>query len=56
MSQTGVELKDVQATTITISGVTVGFTAEQVRALIQGTDERITELSRQLGITQGAMR
>ena len=45
MSQTGVEFGDVQANSITVSGVTVGFTPEQVRA-------RITELSRQLGVTQ----
>jgi hypothetical protein len=48
---------------ITVSGVTVGFTAEQVRALIdaatkgKGTNEKkFVEVSRQLGVTQGAMR
>jgi hypothetical protein len=61
MSGTGVSLQDVGVgRDLNISGVTVGFTWEQVRALIeaerQGADEKIAEAGRQLGVTQGAMR
>jgi hypothetical protein len=61
MSGTGVSLQDVGVgRDLNISGVTVGFTWEQVRALIeaerQGADEKIAEAGRRLGVTQGAMR
>jgi hypothetical protein len=48
------------ATVLQGKHLSVGFTAEQVRALIEaatkGADERLAEVSRQLGVTQGAMR
>ena len=48
------------ATVLQGDHVSVGFTAEQVRALIEaatkGADERVAEASRCLGVTQGAMR
>ncbi len=53
---------DVGAGATVLQGekLSIGFTAEQVRALIEastkGADERIAEISRQLGVTQGAMR
>ena len=61
MSVTGVGLQDVRVEgNLSISDVTVGFTAEQVRTLIEaatrGADEKIAEAGRQLGVTQGAMR
>jgi tetratricopeptide (TPR) repeat protein len=59
-SKIGVELSEVHAQTIKISDVTVGFAAGQVRELIEaatrGADEKVAEASRQLGVTQGAMR
>ena len=46
------------ATVLQGDHVSVGFTAEQVRALIEaatkGADERVAEASRCLGVTQGA--
>ena len=60
MSGTGISFQDVRARDIRIEGVTVGPTAEEVRALIEavtrGADEKIIEISRRLGVTQGAMR
>src|SRR3984893_14908864 len=48
------------ATVLQGEHLSVGFTAEQVRALIEaatkGADERVAEASRSLGVTQGAMR
>ena len=53
---------DVGAGATVLQGehLSVGFTAEQVRALIEaatkGADKRVAEASRWLGVTQGAMR
>ena len=53
---------DVGAGATVLQGehLSIGFTAEQVRALIEaatkGADERLAEVSRRLGVTQGAMR
>ncbi|HXA70386.1 MAG TPA: tetratricopeptide repeat protein [Stellaceae bacterium] len=53
---------DVGGGAIVLQGehLSVGFTADQVRALIEaatkGADERVAEASRWLGVTQGAMR
>ena len=48
------------ATVLQGQHLSVGFTAEQVRALIEaatkGADERVAEASRWLGVTQGALR
>src|SRR5690348_8187867 len=48
------------ATVLQGEHLSVGFTAEQVRALVEaatkGADERVAEVSRRLGVTQGAMR
>ena len=50
----------VGATVLQGEHLSVGFTAEQVRVLIEattkGADERLAEVSRRLGVTQGAMR
>src|SRR6516162_6487928 len=50
----------VGATVLQGEHLSVGFTAEQVRTLIEaatkGADERLAEVSRRLGVTQGAMR
>src|SRR5690349_9037680 len=60
MSQTGVDLRGAQAEKITVRDVTVGFTAEQVRSLIEaatkGADERLLDFGQRLGVTQGAIR
>jgi len=66
MSQTGVYLRDVQAQTVTISGVTVGFSAPEVQQLIQAVlagagatqqhAAQIAELATQLRATQAAVR
>ncbi|MBV8589944.1 MAG: hypothetical protein JO212_07770, partial [Acetobacteraceae bacterium] len=63
MSQTGVDLRDVQAETITISGITLGFTAPEVQNLIKaaaagavGLADKISDLSQKLGVAYGAMR
>ena len=65
MSQTGVEITGpVQAGTITISGVTVGLTAPEVKELTKAAAagavgplaDKIIDLSQRLGVTQGAMR
>jgi hypothetical protein len=61
MSAAGVVLQDVRvAGDLSISGVTVGYTAVEVRALIEattrGADEKVAEASSRLGVTQGAMR
>ncbi|MBV8575883.1 MAG: hypothetical protein JOZ58_12720, partial [Acetobacteraceae bacterium] len=64
MSQTGVEIKDVQAQTITISGVTLGLTAPEVQELTKAAAagavlplaDKIIDLSQKLGVTQGALR
>src|SRR5690349_20082778 len=64
MSQTGVELWGVQAQTITINGVTIGFTAAEVQELAKAAAagavgplaDKIVELSQRLDVTQGAMR
>src|SRR5437763_6198169 len=53
---------DVGAGATVLQGehLSVGFTAEQVRMLIEaatrGADERVAEASHRLGVTQGAMR
>jgi hypothetical protein len=53
---------DVGAGATVLQGeqLSVGFTAEHVRTLIEaatkGADERLAEVSRRLGVTQGAMR
>ncbi len=53
---------DVGAGATVLQGehLSVGFTAEQVRMLIEaatrGADEKVAEVSRRLGVTQGAMR
>src|SRR5437763_1211919 len=53
---------DVGAGATVLQGehLSIGFTAEQVRALIEaatkGADERVADVSRRLGVTQGAMR
>jgi tetratricopeptide (TPR) repeat protein len=48
------------ATVLQGEHLSVGFTAEQVRALIEaatkGADERVAEVSHRLGVTQGAMQ
>ena len=48
------------ATVLQGEHLSVGFTAEQVRLLIEaatkGADERVAQASRWLGVTQGAMR
>ena len=50
----------VGATVLQGEHLSVGFTAEQVRVLIEaatkGADERLAGLSRRLGVTLGAMR
>ena len=60
MADPVVVLQNVTARDISLSGVTVGFTAEQVRELIEaatkGADEKLAELSRRLGVTQSAIR
>jgi hypothetical protein len=56
------QIGDVGAGATVLQGenLSIGFTAVQVRELIEattkGADERIAEISRQLGVTQGAMR
>src|SRR5215470_16283002 len=53
---------DVGAGATVLQGehLSIGFTAEQVRTLIEaatkGADEKVAEVSRRLGVTQGAMR
>src|SRR6516162_7457577 len=53
---------DVGAGATVLQGehLSIGFTAEQVRVLIEaatkGADERVAEVSRRFGVTQGAMR
>jgi len=63
MSHTGVEFRDVQAETITISGVIVGLTAPEVQELTKAAAagavgplaDKIVDLSQRLGVTQGTM-
>jgi hypothetical protein len=60
--QSRFQIGDVGAGATVLQGdhLSIGFTAEQVRALVEaatkGADERIAGVSRQLGVTQGAMR
>jgi hypothetical protein len=63
MSQTAVEFRDVHARDISVSGVTLGFSASEVERLVQAATAGIVQqhaaeierLATKLGATQGAV-